>query len=70
MQELLYFILIVIVSMFGFGIATQSLMYPNQELSSTILANVFLPSYFLIGADNIIRDEVISGINGDLNCMV
>jgi hypothetical protein len=70
MQELLYFILIVIVSMFGFGIATQSLMYPNQELSSTILANVFLPSYFLIGADNIIRDQVISGINGDLNCMV
>jgi hypothetical protein len=70
MQELLYFILIVIVSMFGFGIATQSLMYPNQQLSSTILANVFLPSYFLIGADNIIRDQVISGINGDLNCMV
>jgi hypothetical protein len=45
-------------------------MYPNQQLSSTILANVFLPSYFLIGADNIIRDQVISGINGDLNCMV
>ena len=68
MQELLYFILIIIVSMFAFGISTQSLMYPNQNLSSSILWNIFLPSYFLIGADNIIRDKVIGGINDNLNC--
>ena len=56
-----------IVSMFAFGICTQSLLYPNQKLSSSLLGNEFLPSYFLIGSDNFLRDPEMAGTNNNIN---
>ena len=50
-MDLSYFVLILCVFWFGFGVTTQALMYYNQSLNSDLLKNVFFPSYFVI-ADN------------------
>jgi hypothetical protein len=53
--------------MFAFGICTQSLMYPNQQVTSSLLGNVFLPSYFLVGSDNLLRNPIMAGSNNNIN---
>ncbi len=60
-----YFIIIVFVFMFAFGVSTQALLYPNQDISPTLFGNVFLPAYFIIVGDNYqIRGTILSAING------
>ena len=60
-----YFIIVVFVFMFAFGVSTQALLYPNQELSATLFGNLFLPAYFIIVGDNYqIRGTILSAING------
>jgi hypothetical protein len=59
----MYFILIVIVFMLGFGVSTQALLYPNQVLSNKLLQNVFLPAYFIIGGEYYTKDSIMAGTN-------
>jgi hypothetical protein len=56
----MYFIFIVIVFMFAFGVSTQALMYHNQTLDIELLKNVFFPAYFVIGGEYYTRDLVMS----------
>ena len=51
LNKLMYFLLIVVLFMFAFGVSTQSLLYHNQVLNSKLLQNVFLPAYFVIGGN-------------------
>jgi hypothetical protein len=52
-----------IVFMFAFGVSTQALLYPNQDLDWTLIGNVFLPSYFIMsGDDYIIRSNILSAL--------
>ena len=54
---------IVIVFIFGFGISTQALLYPNQDLNWTLLGNVALPAYFILSGDDFsIRSSIMSSI--------
>ena len=51
--------------MFAFGVSTQALLYPNQELSAILLGNAFIPAYFIIVGDNYsIRGTILSAIRG------
>lgn len=49
--NLAYFFLIILTFFFAFGISTQSLLFPNQNLDATLLKNVFFPSYFVLVGD-------------------
>ena len=57
-----YFMLVVLLAMFTFGISTQALMYHNQELNSDLLKNVFFPAYFVFGGQYL-RRETVMGAN-------
>jgi hypothetical protein len=63
----MYFILIMIVFMFAFGVSTQALLYPNQNLNTTLLASIFLPAYFILAGDYYTRDSIMGAINGGVN---
>jgi hypothetical protein len=41
--------LILLVFIFGFGIAMQSVQYHNQALNYGLLTNIFVPAYFTLG---------------------
>ncbi len=41
-------VVVLIVFMFGFGAIMQALMYHNQDLNYSLLANVFIPGYFVL----------------------
>jgi hypothetical protein len=58
---------IVLVFMFAFGVSTQALLYPNQNLTSTVLGNVFLPSYFILSGDNYaLRKTIMYAVDANL----
>ncbi len=59
LSELFYFISIVLVFIFAYGVSTQSLMYHNQELSFDLLKNVFYPAYFLVVGDFYEREKIM-----------
>ena len=59
----MYFISIVLVFMFAFGVSTQSLMYHNQALNLDLLKNVFFPSYFIIAGEYYTRETIMSRKN-------
>ena len=59
--QLFYFVLIVLAFIFAFGVATQSLMYPNQALDKYLLKNVFFPGFFVFGKEYYTRSEIMNG---------
>lgn len=59
LNQLAVFLFIVIVFIFAYGISTQALMYHNQELSFSLLKNVFLPAYFVIGGEYFEREKLM-----------
>lgn len=60
LKQLFYFMLIVVLFMFAFGVATQSLMYHNQPLDRTLLKNVFFPAFFVIGKEYYTRNQIMN----------
>jgi hypothetical protein len=62
--ELANFTIIMIVIIFAFGVTTQALLYPNQDLTAVLFGNVFLPGLFIMAGDNIIKDSIMNGIYG------
>jgi transient receptor potential cation channel subfamily M protein 2 len=61
MIELFYFISIILVFIFAYGVSTQSLMYHNQELNFDLIKNVFYPAYFVIAGDYYEREKLMNG---------
>jgi hypothetical protein len=53
--------------MFAFGVSTQALLYPNQNLNTTLLASIFLPAYFILAGDYYTRDIIMGAINDGVN---
>ena len=65
--QLIYFMFIVIIFILAFGISTQALLYPNQELDPRLLGNIFLPAYFILSGDDFkIRETIMSSIKAGL----
>ena len=58
---MLFFLLIVVLFMFAFGVSTQGLMYHNQKLSIDILKNIFFPSFFVIAGEYYTLDTMLTG---------
>ena len=69
-KELLYFVLILIVFMCAFGVTTEALMYPNQDLSATLIGNTILPAYFIIAGDDYRKDTIFGALNSGINSIV
>ena len=63
MVQLAFFVLILLVLWFGFGVCTQSLMYFNQKLDEDLLKNVFFPSYFIIGGEYYTKAYILNAGN-------
>ena len=61
LYELGYFMVIVLLFMFAFGISTQALMYHNQTLDSSLLQNVFFPAFFIIGGEYFTQELIMFG---------
>ncbi len=62
--ELIKFLLFIIVFIFTFGVSTQALLFPNQNLDLTLLANIFYPSFLLMtGGDYIFQDQIYQAVN-------
>ena len=59
--QLFYFIVVALAFIFAFGIATQSLMYPNQVLDKILLKNIFFPGFFVFGKEYYTRNEIMDG---------
>ena len=57
--QLLYFLLIVVLFMFAFGISTHSMMFHNQALDAKLLKNIFFPAYFIIGGEYYTMDLIM-----------
>jgi hypothetical protein len=62
--EFVNFIVIMIVVLFAFGVTTQALLYPNQDLTSVLFGNVFLPGFYLMAGEFITKDTIMNGIYG------
>jgi hypothetical protein len=56
--ELANFTIIMMVVMFAFVVTTQALLYPNQDLTSLLFGNVFLPGLFKMAGDIIIKGTI------------
>ena len=63
MIELAYFLLILIVIVFAFGICIQALMYHNQSLDQELMETVFFTSYMVIAGQNDIFYTMLNGIS-------
>jgi hypothetical protein len=61
LSELMYFLFIVIIFIFAYGVSTQSLMFHNQELNLDLIKNIFIPAYFVIGGEYMELDKLING---------
>ena len=59
--HLFYFMILVVLFMFAFGVSTNSLMYPNQNLDKELLKSVFFPSFFVIFKEYYTRSEIMNG---------
>jgi hypothetical protein len=54
--------------MLAFGVSTQALLYPNQNLDGILLGKVFLPSYFIMSGDDYnIRSDILSALKAGLS---
>jgi hypothetical protein len=61
-SELAYFMLIIIVFVFAYGISTQSLMYHNQAFDLDLMKSIFFGAYFVIGGEYFERDKLMDGM--------
>jgi hypothetical protein len=61
--ELIYFLLIVVLFVFAFGVSTQSMMFGNQPLNAELLRQVFFPAFFIIGGEYYTRGILYAGKN-------
>lgn len=57
--------LIVFLFIFAFGVVSHSLLYENSPLDLTLLSNVFLPSYFIMGGDYFTQSTIMAGITSN-----
>ena len=52
---------LIFISMFAYGVATQALMYPNQQGSfGQVLGNIFFPSFFMMVGNDFSLDQLIT----------
>lgn len=59
--ELAYFVIILLLIIFGFGIVIQALMYHNQEFNAQLLETVFFTSYLVLAGGNNIAYILLNG---------
>ena len=56
--------LYLIVFIFTFGVSTQALLFPNQNLDLSLLGNIFYPSFLVMaGSDYSFKDRINQAVN-------
>ena len=56
--------LYLIVFIFTFGVSTQALLFPNQNLDLSLLGNIFYPSFLvMVGSDYSFKDQINQAVN-------
>ena len=64
-----YFIVILIVIIFAFGIVIQALMYHNQKLNGELFETVFFTAYLVVAGENSIVSTMLDGkVKYESNC--
>ncbi|RDD38223.1 Transient receptor potential cation channel trpm [Trichoplax sp. H2] len=64
-KDLISFIIILLVFLAAFGIATQAILYPVAELSSTVIKNIFYVPYYRIYGELFLEEASIKCLNSD-----
>lgn len=54
---MLYIIVLLCVALLGFGLARQSITYPNEEWHPILLRNIFYKPYFMLYGE-VYADEI------------
>jgi len=57
--QLIYFMVIYVLLMFAFGIATQALLTQNQNLDKFLLQRVFLPAFYFMINNLVLNDMAV-----------
>lgn len=58
--QLIYFLFFIVLIIFAFGVAMHSLLYPNSELDSNLMKGIFFPSFFVLGKEYYLRNELMN----------
>ena len=59
--DMAYFLLIMVVFLMAYGVAQQGILFPYQEGSWELIANIFFRPYFQIYGELFIEDVNYSG---------
>jgi hypothetical protein len=59
--ELAYFLLLLLVFVFAFGVSTQGIMFESEPISAELLRKVFSPAFWLIIRRYYTRDLIFAG---------
>ena len=62
MVELFYFLLILIVIIFAYGVSTQALMFQKQEFDFYLLEKVFFSGYFILFGTNPYSEMILISV--------
>ena len=60
--QLFYYVIILLLFVFAFGISTQALMFPNQPVGKHLLKSIFFPAFFIIGKEYYTRENIMNGL--------
>ena len=63
------FLLFIVLFIFAFGVSTQALLFPNQNLDLNLLGNIFYSSFLvMMGGDYEYKDVMYQAANFGGTC--
>ncbi|XP_078660979.1 transient receptor potential cation channel subfamily M member-like 2 isoform X2 [Branchiostoma floridae x Branchiostoma belcheri] len=63
LKDLMFFIFILIIFILAYGVATQSILYPNESRVGTVLQGIFHKAYFQIYGELFLEEIMNDGFN-------
>lgn len=66
--ELIWFLVILFIAVLGYGIALQSMLYPNTKIDTTIFKKVFYKAYFQIHGEFFLDEIDDDSCKNEINC--
>lgn len=68
-QDMLYIIVLLFVSLMAFGLARQSITYPNEDWHWLLIRNVFYKPYFMLYGEVYAGEIDLCGDTGQFACI-
>ena len=59
MSELAYFLPVILLFMFAYGISSHALQFHNSPMSISLLKDIFFPGYFIIGGEHMSLENML-----------